>query len=183
MSNDWMFYTDIKQENSFVDNIIKLYNSPGLLWEDYQSGQTAMHDGKGYEECISMQRVSSDFIQSNSSLYDDFYKFINFTDDKFPMKIMLSFVRIKKGNRFTPHYDNPKCAIIYHFGEPDPLEFYNEKNENIFSIKYKFSLLNTAVKHGVDRLENDRAWFKVSINNYGYYQLRELLYKNNLIKA
>jgi hypothetical protein len=128
-----------------------------------------------------MKLITDNFVREHSTLHEDFFKLLNFNNSKFPMKVTLKFFKLEKGTRFTPHFDNPKCAILYHFKEPDPIQFYNEKNENILSVKYKFALVNTSIKHGVEELTNDRIWLKASISNYGYYQLRELLHKQELI--
>lgn len=182
MLDNWFFYTDIKVDHIFVSKIREFYNRTDIIWEVCPKNRTAMNDSKGDNECSNMMIVTDEFIKKNSNLYDEFFKFINFENNtKFPMNILITLLKLENGTRFTPHFDNPKCAILYHFKDPDPINFYNEKNEIILSAKYNFALLNGAVKHGVEKLTDDRVWFKVSIANYGYYQLRELLYKNNLI--
>lgn len=179
--DDWFFYSHIKQDNKFVETLANL-DIVNLPWQPYGEPKTAMHDGKGYNDCFNMEVVQNDYFVSNTMMHNDFLELINFTDEKFPMQNMMRVFKLHKGTRFTPHFDNPKCAIIYHYHDPDPISFYNEKNEVIFSTKYKFALLNTSIKHGVESLSNDRVWFKISIHNYSYYQLRELLYNQNLLE-
>lgn len=180
MLPEWFFCTRIK-EDEFTNDIIKSANVFPKYWEDYQKDQTPLNDKKSYIDCFGMKVISDQSIRQISNLHDKFLNFIKFHDKNFPVKFTMKIFSLPAGSRFTPHFDNPKCAIVFHFNKIDPLNFYNEKNELLCSPVYKFALLNTSIKHGIDELTSSRMWFKISIHNYSYFQIRELLYNQGLI--
>lgn len=181
MITNWFFYTKLK-ELDFTSKIAGSFDIFDSHWETYQKNQTPLNDQKSYLDCLDMQVVSDENIRRLTTLHSDFLNFLNFKDENFPIKFTMKVFNLPVGSRFTPHFDNPKCAIVYHFNDIDPLNFYNESDSIICSAKYKFALLNTSIKHGIDTLKSNRIWFKISVHNYSYFQMREIFYRNNLIE-
>lgn len=80
---------------------------------------------------------------------------------------------VKITGSLIPHVDARSCVLTIPLENTvDPISWYNEKNEVIYTYYYKFPvLINTHIKHGCIENTNDRYLFQVGIDNkFGSFQ-------------
>lgn len=78
----------------------------------------------------------------------------------------------------APHYDVPQCVLIHQMGlHLDQIQFYDQ-NKMVHETTYRTGLLNTKMRHGVMSICEDRVYFKISIMDMSYFQMREILIDN-----
>jgi hypothetical protein len=180
MKHEDFFYSNIQIRSDFESKLISSLEKLNDKWTEWPQGQTIMYDTKN--EASALEMIDNPVIDNHTTLFKDCYAFL---EQGMPLPASLEgtirFLKLPAGSSLGSHYDNPKCAIIFHLNESDPLSFYDETNSKIFESRYKFALINTAIKHGVEATSIDRVWFKISISRFSYFQMRELLYARGLL--
>lgn len=177
------FFTPLKIKDNIDQYIISSLDIVKDCWEKCPLKQTLIYSSTNNDDELSgLKVIDNSYIDQKTDLFKKFY---NYVEQKEPLPANLQAVMryffLPAGSRFTPHYDNPKCAIIFHLNDSDPITFYDERNNIIYQTHYKFALINTSFKHGIDLVLNDRLWFKVSISRYHYFQMREILLQRDLL--
>lgn len=182
MNYEDFFYSPITVKDNFDNKLLTTLEQLKNFWTAYELGQTVMYSTNDDAELSTLQNIENPIIDEHTTLFKEVYNFLE-QGQSLPAKLdaTIRFFKLPAGARFTPHYDNPKCAIIFHFNEPDPISFYDEKENKIYEAKYKFALLNTSIKHGIEETSNERIWFKISISRFSYFQMREILYLRGLL--
>ena len=182
MKYEDFFYSPIKIKDNFDTRLSTVLEQLNEHWEPYGRSRTLMYSATDDDELSTLENIDNPAIDKHTTLFRDTYSFLE-QGLALPAKLdaVIRFFKLPKGERFTPHYDNPKCAIIFHFNEPDPISFYDEKGDKIYEATYKFALLNTSIKHGIEETLSDRIWFKISISRFSYFQMREILYLRGLL--
>lgn len=182
MKYEEFFYSPIQIKDNFDIRLAAVLEQLKDCWEPYGRSRTLMYSTTDDAELATLENIDNPAIDKHTTLFKDVYNFLE-QGQPLPAKLdaIIRFFKLPAGERFTPHYDNPKCAIIFHFNKPDPISFYDEKGDKIYEATYKFALLNTSIKHGIEETLTDRIWFKISISRFSYFQMREILYLRGLL--
>lgn len=180
MNYEDFFYSNIQIRSDFESKVSSALDKLNDKWAKWPQGQTIMYDPAN--ESYGLEMIDNPVINHYTTLFKDCYTFL---EQGIPLPASLEatirFLKLPAGAALGGHYDNPKCAIIFHLNDADPLSFYDETNSKIFESRYKFALINTSIKHGVEAVSTDRVWFKISISRFSYFQMREILYLRGLL--
>ena len=168
------FVTDLAESAEYKNKILSVYDVVKDKWQDYGPPRTKMYDADPGGYCAKIEIIEDAVILDSTDMHSYVSEMLD-PEHIFDIKFKLRFFLIKTGLQLTGHFDVPLSVIIYQLNDEVNNICFSDIGNEIFSCDYRYSLMNSHIKHSVPYIGKDRFFFKISIANYGYFQMRELL--------